>query len=218
MALPKLEAVSAFEPTLRQTHVGRADFNLNLASGLRRSQMPKRTRVTSFVVPDSRQARCFLQRDPLGMLRDFFRAQSYYQDGMNLHGYVGSNPTWRRDAYGLDGGSSPCPEDHPVDMGRTCTDETPPSTIDCSWAVSKQLKLCYDNCGNFGSCTQTVKRRFCCTTTFDPCIICWQFCGGGDDGDIIAIEDTSGCPGGSDESCELVGPYIVVNDCECYTD
>ncbi len=90
MALPKLEDASALEPTLRQTRVGRADFNPNLASGLRRSQVPKRTRVTRFVAPRSRRMDCWLQRDP-----------KLYVDGMNLYEYVTSEPTNAADPLGL---------------------------------------------------------------------------------------------------------------------
>jgi len=89
MALPKLEDASALEPTLRQTRVGRADLNIDLASGRWRFQVPKRTRVTSFVVPNMRQAHCFLQRDPIGV-----------RSATNVYAYVENAPTMVVDPSG----------------------------------------------------------------------------------------------------------------------
>jgi len=107
MALPKLEDASALEPTLRQTRVGRADFSIDLASGRWRSQIPKRTRVTSFVVPNMRQAHCFLQRDPIGI-----------RGGFNVYTYVRNDPTIAIDPTGLFPlpGFAPVPTPRPVDL------------------------------------------------------------------------------------------------------
>lgn len=106
MSLHDIGVASGSRWCLSETRLRRADLNRSPASGPQRLQVLNRTEPARNLAEKTHQAHCFLQRDPLGMLRVFFSAQGYYQEGMNLYAYAERNPTVLRDPLGL---LSSCP-------------------------------------------------------------------------------------------------------------